>query len=51
MGFQKMVKHMQEGQSVRLVLALLVLSEGGGAYFWQMLVLGDCQNLFLVQAA
>jgi len=72
MGFQKMVKHMQEGQSMSLILALLgpadvihdhvsdffhamlslqkILSEGGSGDFWQMLMLGDRENLLLGQA-
>jgi hypothetical protein len=28
-----------------------VLSKGGSGYFWQMLMLRDCENLFLGQAA
>ena len=64
---------MQEGQNVRLVLALLglvdvihdhvanffhavlvlqqVLSERGSGDFRQVLMLSDCENLFLCQAA
>jgi hypothetical protein len=73
MGFQKMMEHVQQGQRVRLIPALLspvdvihdhvadflhavlsfqkVLSKRGSGYFWQVLVLGDCENLFLGQPA